>query len=60
MKTLDINIQAIKPLDLANLPALDSAYENAAEEQKAKMSSTNKDDYNTVKHIPAELAGNVW
>ena len=60
MKTLDINTQAIKPLDLANLPALDSVYENAAEEQKAKMSSANKDDYNTVKYIPAELAGNVW
>ena len=60
MKDLDINTQAVKPLSLEDLPPIDAVYENAAEEQKAKMSSANRDDYNTVKHIPAELAGRVW
>ena len=73
MKDLDINdvstwpelvdhepkASEIKPLELEDLPALNPAYANYAEELAAQ--DTGKyDEFATLPHINPELAGRVW
>ena len=63
----DLNIDDIntwpelKPVDLADMPALNAVYENAREEHNAKTRTTGQyDEFSTLKHINPELAGRVW
>lgn len=74
MKTLDINdvstwpelvdhepkVPEIKPLELEDLPALNPAYANYAEELATTQGTNEYDEFATLPHINPELVGRVW